>query len=155
MASRLSKLISGHILVLTVLINLVFVSTVFAQNAGGCNPADAAAGLCSPQISGGLVPCGNPGQSACDFNFLISLIENVISFLLVLAAIVAAILFAYAGFQYIFAAGDPSKIKKAHQMFWTVGIGLVFMGAAWLIVAVIVNVLGAEGTAGRFLEGIR
>lgn len=92
----------------------------------------------------GLVPCTND----CSFNHLIELIQNITVFLLWLAVPVATVLFAYAGFQYIFAAGDMGKIKKAHDIFWSVFIGLVFMASAWLIVKIIVGTLDPQGTGG-------
>ena len=91
-----------------------------------------------------LVPCIDD----CSFNYLITLIQNITNFLLILAVPVATVLFAYAGFQYIFAAGDMGKIKKAHDIFWTVFLGLVFMASAWLIVKIIVDTLDPEGTGG-------
>lgn len=97
----------------------------------------------------GLVPCTND----CSFNHLIRLIKNITNFLLILAVPVSAASFAYAGFQYIFAAGDTGKIKKAHDIFWTVFVGLVFMASAWLIVKIIVDTLDpdGEGGGGQFL----
>ena len=93
-----------------------------------------------------LVPeCAN---DSCGFNDLITLIQNITNFLLILAVPVSAVLFAYAGFQYIFAAGDTGKIKKAHEIFWSVFIGLVFMASAWLIVKIIVDTLDPEGKGG-------
>lgn len=100
--------------------------------------------------TGGLVPC----TDNCTFSSLITLISNVLQFMLFLAAFVATLLFAYAGFQYVFAAGDQGKIKKAHQIFWTTFIGLVFMASAWLIVKLIVDTLGS-GAGAQFLGGIR
>lgn len=103
-----------------------------------------------------LVPCGGRGQQPCEFNFLVTLIQNITNFLLILAVPVSAVLFAYAGFQYIFAAGDMGKIKKAHEIFWSVFIGLVFMASAWLIVKIIVDTLDPEGTGGggQFLRNL-
>lgn len=106
------------------------------------------------QTTGGLVPCGGTDQKGCDFGYLIQLIQNVITFLIFLGATVSAGLFAYAGFQYILAAGDPGKITKAHSMFTTAFLGLVFMASAWLIVKVIVVTLESDSGA-QFLGGIK
>jgi len=93
-----------------------------------------------------LVPkCAN---DSCGFNDLITLIKNITNFLLILAVPISAILFAYAGFLYIFARGDTGKITKAHGIFWDVFVGLVFMASAWLIVKIIVDTLDPEGKGG-------
>lgn len=100
----------------------------------------------NPASAQPLVPeCNN---DSCGFNDLITLIKNITNFLLILAVPVATVLFAYAGFQYIFAAGDMGKIKKAHDIFWTVFIGLVLMASAWLIIKIIVDTLDPDGTGG-------
>ncbi len=110
--------------------SVLFAETVFAQ--GGTYG------------SRGLVPCTDD----CSFDYLIILIKNITNFLLILAVPVATVLFAYAGVQYIFAAGDTGKIKKAHDIFWSVFIGLLFMASAWLIVKIIVDTLDPEGKGG-------
>jgi hypothetical protein len=91
--------------------------------------------------TGGLVTCA--GADDCNFGTLILMINKIMQYLLTLAAIVASILFAYAGFLYVFAAGSEGNIRKAHSIFWSAGLGLVFMAAAWLIVEVILQTLGA------------
>ncbi len=100
----------------------------------------------NPALAQPLVPeCAN---DSCGFNDLITLIKNITNFLLILAVPVATVLFAYAGFQYIFAAGDTGKIKKAHDIFLSVFWGLVFMASAWLIVKIIVDTLDPNGMGG-------
>lgn len=90
----------------------------------------------------GLIPCGGAGEPLCTFNFFIQLIRNVINFLLVSIAIpLAMILFAYAGWLYMSAGGDPGKISQGHQIFRNVVVGLVLALAAWLIVNTIANAL--------------
>ncbi len=90
----------------------------------------------------GLIPCGGSGQPACNFTYLIQLIQNVIDFLLVDVAIpLAIILFAYAGWLYMSAGGDSGKVSKAHGIFMNVVFGLVLALAAWLIVNTIASAL--------------
>lgn len=89
--------------------------------------------------SGPLVPCGGPD---CDFNQLIKLIKNVINFLLfVIAAPLAAIVFAYAGFLFLTSRGNEQQISQAKQIFWSVLIGFVIAFGAWLIVDAITSAL--------------
>lgn len=80
----------------------------------------------------------------CDFNDLMQLANNFISFMLYLAIIIAVFLFMYAGAMYIFATGDSGKISKAHGIFTSTIIGLVVAFAAWLIVQFILSKLGVD-----------
>ena len=102
----------------------------------------------SSGITGDLVPCGtttNPGD--CNFNALIKLVNNVVNFILFrLAVPIAAIMFAYAGFELLTAGGDTAKLKKAKTIFTNVAIGLVIAAAAWLIVHTILSILGYNGS---------
>ena len=118
-----------HIFISAAAFSFIFANLVMAHN-----------------ITDPLVPCGGTGQNPCGFNDIIHLIQHVMTFLLVVAAPVAALLFAYAGFQYVFAAGNEGKIEQAHKIFWTAFLGLVFMASAWLVVKLIVTTLGS--TAG-------
>lgn len=54
----------------------------------------------------------------------------------------AAISFAWAGWLYMSSAGNESNIKKAHEIFGNVVLGLCIALAAWLIVNAIVVGLG-------------
>ena len=89
-----------------------------------------------------LIPC----TDNCKYEDLMTLINNVINFILLKLAIpIAAICFAYAGFLYIFSAGDTSKRSKATSIFTSVALGLIFVAAAWLIISLILNILGYKG----------
>jgi len=93
----------------------------------------------------GLVPCGGVDEPACNFTFLIQLVQKVINFLLVTVAVpLATILFAYAGWLYMSAGGDPGKVARGHQIFRNVLVGLVIALAAWLIVNTIASALLKE-----------
>lgn len=100
----------------------------------------------------GLVPCGGgAGEPFCDFDFLIQLTQNVIDFLIVVIGIpLATILFAYAGWLYMSAGGDPGKIARGHQIFRNVLLGLVIALAAWLIVSTISSALLKESFKSSF-----
>ncbi|MBU4536625.1 pilin [Patescibacteria group bacterium] len=98
-----------------------------------------------------LIPCkpyvdesGNMVNS-CNFSSLVQLVDNIINFIITLSVSVSAIMFAYAGVLYL--SGDPGKIKRAHEIFKNVALGLIFILGAWLIVKAILTGLGAEGTS--------
>ena len=59
----------------------------------------------------GLVPCDG-GATPCDFAALLTLISNVLDFMIYsVATPIAAIMFAYAGFLYLTAQDNEGKVK--------------------------------------------
>jgi len=93
---------------------------------------------------GNLVPCNTTANpTACGFNDLLTLINNVVHFILFdMVVPIAAIMFAYAGILLIFSGGDTSKRSKAKSIFINVAIGFIIAVAAWLIVEFVLNLLG-------------
>ena len=94
----------------------------------------------------GLVPCGkdlnNDGKvtgraEECEFEDIIGIIQNIINYVILISAPIAAIMFTYAGFLYLTAAGNPGKISSAHGIFWTVFVGFCIVLGAWVIVKTI------------------
>src|SRR3989344_4328657 len=75
----------------------------------------------------------------CDFNDFLTLINNILYFILFLMAIpICAIMFAYAGFLLVTAGGEAAHARtKAKTIFTNALIGLVLAFAAWLIVKLI------------------
>jgi hypothetical protein len=104
----------------------------------------------------GLVPCGNGefsnAATDCKFDDIIKLVKTGMNFLLfVLAVPISAIMFAYAGWLYMSSGmGGEGNIKKAHEVFSNVVLGLSIALAAWLIVNAIIIGLGV-GTKYNFL----
>lgn len=97
--------------------------------------------LLAPTVAfaAGLVPCGGPGEPACNFSYVIVLAQNVINFLIFnLAMPLAAISFAVAGIMMLTAGGNESQVAKAKGIFSAVFIGLIIALSAWLIVKMIV-----------------
>ena len=93
----------------------------------------------------GLVPACTPN---CGFSDLMTLINNIISFILfVLAVPIAAIMFTYAGFLLITAGGETAsaRTKAKNILLHTIG-GLVVAVAAWLIIHTILSILGYSGS---------
>ena len=90
----------------------------------------------------GLVACEDPPN--CEYKDLIKTIGNIVDFLVLLATSIATIIIAWAGFLYLTAAGNTSKISQAHNLIWMAVIGFLIALSASLIVDVILNSLGAE-----------
>ena len=106
----------------------------------------------------GLVVCGN-GTAAnaaaeqCTFEDLIKQAQVVIDFLIFkIAAPLAAVMFAYAGFLYVTNGGNESPFKEAHERLWNVFIGLIVALAAWLVVSFILSFFLGDGSAFNFLS---
>jgi len=96
----------------------------------------------TPPPSGGLVPCGNPGQEPCQFKHLLDLISNVVNYVFLLVIPIAAGVFIFIGFRYI-TSGDNAKLKsmlKGH--IGNLVIGIIIVLVAWLAVATLLRALG-------------
>lgn len=94
--------------------------------------------------AGGLVKCGYGGSAqsdatSCDFAEAINLINRLITYLVVISMPIAAIAFAYAGWLYLSAGGNSSKVSRAIGVFTSVGIGLVIILSGWLVFKFIAN----------------
>lgn len=91
----------------------------------------------------GLVTC----RENCGWNDLLATINKVVNFVIFRLVIpIAAIMFAYAGFELIASGGSSEKKEKAKGVFINVVIGIVFAAAAWLIIHTISSILGYNGS---------
>ncbi len=94
-----------------------------------------------------LVPCGTTANPApCDFNALMTLINNIINFIFVYMAVpIAAIMFVYAGFLMVTSGGSTENVSRAKSIFKDAVFGLIIAIAAWIIVKTILSILGYNG----------
>ena len=90
----------------------------------------------------GIVPCNGPD---CNFCHLAQLGQNIINLAVTLSVFVAAVLFAYAGWNYLTNFGDTGKVSKAHGIFKNVAVGFIIIMAAWLIVDTLMKVFLGGG----------
>ena len=98
-----------------------------------------------------IVPCDGTsanGGVECDVCHIGQLAQNVLNAGIYIAVFLSAILFAYAGWQYITAGGEPGKATEAKKIFWMVGVGLILILSAWLIVDLIMKVMLKGGDLG-------
>ncbi len=90
-----------------------------------------------------LVPC----TDKCGWNDFITLVNNVINFILIdLAVPFAAIMFAYAGGLLMFSGGEVSKREQAKKIIINVAIGLAVIAGAWIIVHTVFSILGYDAS---------
>jgi len=99
--------------------------------------------LAVAQIIPHIVPekCRASAATTCGICDIAQLVQNVINAGIYIAIFLSAVLFAYAGWQYITAGGQEGKATEAKKIFWNVGIGLVLVLGAWLIVDLIMKML--------------
>ena len=90
----------------------------------------------------GLVPCDGSAENPCGFDQFLTLINTIVNFILfVMVVPIAAIIFAYAGFELITSGGETSKREKAKKIFTNVAIGLIVAAAAFLIVKTVLSIV--------------
>lgn len=93
----------------------------------------------------GIVPTSCTGPD-CGFPHLMELAKNIMDFLITVSIPLSAIVFAYAGFLFMTAAGNEGQVSRAKEIFTKVLIGFVFVLCAWIIVWSITNVLLCDST---------
>lgn len=96
------------------------------------------------QVIPTIVPedCRGPNAATeCGVCDLAQLAQNGLNAGIYIAIFIAAILFAWAGWQYVTAGGNPSKASEARKVFTNVVIGLVIIIAGWLVVDVLMKTL--------------
>ncbi len=103
--------------------------------------------FCLPIVvsAAGLVPCGGPGEAACNTDFVVSFVSGLINFLISMLGVIAMIVLVYAGFRMVVSMGNEAEWTKAKSLFTNVIIGIILILAAWLIVDTIMRVLTGEG----------
>src|SRR3989338_11553358 len=107
-----------------------------------------------------VVPCGNTVDDngkitdPCNFSCLVVLGDNIVSFFIYLAVLVAVAMFAYAGFLYLASVGDVGKMKEAHTIFTNAAYGFIFVLGAWLLVSIILGALVREGLLKELLKSL-
>ncbi len=100
-----------------------------------------------------LVPCDGSVERPCNFSALIQLIENVLEYLIyIVAAPIAAIMFAIAGFNYLTAGDDMGKVKRAHDIFISVLWGFGIMLIAWALVSFVLNFFTGDNSTFNLLD---
>ncbi|MFA7717458.1 MAG: hypothetical protein WC875_01980 [Candidatus Absconditabacterales bacterium] len=83
-----------------------------------------------------------PGSTGLTGNQLLTTVKTVINRALGLLALIALIILIWGGFQMVTAAGDEAKYKKGFKILQQAAIGLIFIGASWLIISLIFYIIG-------------
>lgn len=119
------------------ILSLILISTPFVIGAAGLVPD------CN---KGSLNENGDNYSNACDFNQLMTIINNVINFIAVkLATPLFALILFYVGWLYLSDMGSAENVKRAKNIIKNALIGYVIVLSAWLIVKTILSALGYSG----------
>jgi len=90
------------------------------------------------QLPEKLVPCNGVDCTVCH---LAELAQNALNAGIYIAIFLSAILFAWAGWRYVTASGNPQQASDARKVFTNVVIGLVIIIAGWLVVDTLMKTL--------------
>lgn len=97
-------------------------------------------------LADGLVPCGDAPvvtdgkiTGGCDVNSFITLINNIINWIIGIAGVIFTITAIYAGFLYMTSGDDSGKKGKARDMLVNTLVGFVIILVSWLIVYTIIK----------------
>lgn len=91
-----------------------------------------------------LVPCDGVRGGAlevCQACHLVTLAQNIVNWLIAIAVFIAVLMFSYAGFLMVTAAGNTGQVDRARTIFKDVAIGFIILLAAWLIVDTVMKTL--------------
>jgi hypothetical protein len=98
-------------------------------------PVPPPGGTTTPAISGGLVPCGGPGQPECTFCHFFALLENILDFItLKLVPILGALFFAIGGLMVMTAGPSSQRAETGYRILVGVFIGAIIVYAAWVLI---------------------
>jgi len=129
MNQRSYALLVALVAVVVLLTPLFHIAQVNAQQFPGDTAPD------------GIVSCGDYGEPTCGACDLGQLAQDALNFAVYFTVFVATLMFVYAGFLYITAGGDSSKISQATGIFGKVLIGFIIVLIAWLVVDTIMGAL--------------
>lgn len=100
-------------------------------------------------LADGLVPCGDPGQPACQTCHIYALVENVFAWVFRLAGIVVTIIIVYGGMRLVTSVGNAVAKSEARKIISAAIVGFILIGCSWFIIKFTLNVLaGNDGATG-------
>lgn len=98
-----------------------------------------------------LVPeCGGEGQPACQACYAVELVNNVVSWLVMILGVIAAILIVMAGTRLVTSGGNSSAKEAAKSSMTNLIIGYLIVLSAWLVMDYGLRALLVEGGSARF-----
>ncbi len=128
---------------------LLFTASVALAQPGGTAPTSP--GGTAPTGPGGSAPTSQPVNIKLQFDnpfkfgdnlydVVQAIVKNVI---MPIGAILCVLAFIYAGFSYVTAQGNPTKISEAHRTLLYAAIGTAVLLGAWVIAEVVQSTVNA------------
>lgn len=96
----------------------------------------------------GLVPCGGPGEPACQMCYFVTLMDKIIGWLVAILSVIVSIVIVVAGLKMVTSSGNVSAKEDAKRLVTNAIIGFIIVLAAWLLVDIIMRMLltGEDGS---------
>lgn len=85
-------------------------------------------------LAAGLVPCGGAGEKPCQTCDVVTLVNNVVGWLVMILGVIAAILIVTAGIRLVTSGGNASSKEAAKSMMTNLLIGYVIVLSGWLVI---------------------
>jgi hypothetical protein len=82
----------------------------------------------------GLVPCGGPGESPCQFCHTVLLVENISGWLVAVLGVIAAIVIAVMGLRLAASTGDTSAVGQVKKVIANIIVGYMILLGGWFLV---------------------
>lgn len=113
--------------------------------------------MAAAQVSAdGIVPCGGPGEKACDLCFLFSMLKKIVDFVLLgLIPPIAVLIFLVGGFNIMANGGNVETVTKTKSVLLSTTIGLLIVFGGWVVVNTFLAAMGAtawEAKNGKWWE---
>lgn len=96
-----------------------------------------------PAIAGAQIGGDSVLPNPTRFQSVQELLDGAFKLVAYLGAIAAIFFFIYAGFLYVTAGGDESKLKKAHATFINTAIGTAILLGTSLIVSIVAGTINS------------
>ncbi len=93
-----------------------------------------------------FVPCGGVDQGPCQTCHVVQLINNVISWLIIVLGTIAAIVIVYAGFKLVTSGGNASAKGQAKDLIQNMFIGYAIVLGGWLLIDTGMKMLLTDGS---------
>ncbi len=103
-------------------------------------------------LAAGLVPCGGPGEPACQFCHVAALINNVTTWLVQVLGVFAAIVIVVAGLKLASSVGSVSAKQTARRLISNVLFGYVLVLAGWLLVDTLLRAFTSDTVVGTWYD---
>lgn len=106
----------------------------------------------SPAVSSAanLVPCGGPNEKACQTCDVVTMVNGIVQWLIIIMGTIAAIIIVYAGVKLVTSGGNSHAAQEAKSMMSNIIIGYIIVLAGWLIVDYIMKALVTDDPSATF-----